>query len=529
MKLLSGKTNLVFTSLTVFVVFISFVYFQSFKMRAVTDIGSTAVEAEQKMELNWFVSSPSGTYLPDPEEDFVRQTIEKRFDVQLNMIYMEPGEAYDAKLAAFHASNDPPDMWLHMGEDGAAHYALHNVLADMKYYVNEDMMPNYFKYWMSEAELKSYQFHNQFVRAPVPYDKNSYRSYYIRQDWLDRLNLDIPTTYEEYIQVLRAFTYEDPDGNEKADTYGFTTAGYGTSISLEWPEYFKNGLVYPYKLEGKQFIDMQTDPRIEQVIQDILFVLQERLVDPDWFLNDDKQKWNNAIRGRAGIVLGDTKDFAFESNPDSIQARSKAYDPSARWVPFHPFGDQPIRSVVIPDVPFVFSVNAGAEQLKKSAEILDWLAGEEGFLLTHYGREQVHYIRQGKAIERIPSALSDIEQKGDFLKIWSFFTPDTPEVFGLHVIDPRVTETDRSIFEQIISMPVDEGIGTILTPPLGVDVQSFRHRQQELQIKLLLEEKSGKQWPQYREMLLNDTKGGIILAHYEDQVQKALQRMKRLP
>lgn len=44
----------------------------------------------------------------------------------------------------------------------------------------------------------------------------------VRQDWLDKLGLAQPTTLEEYRKVLNAFTYRDPDGNGKNDTYGIT-------------------------------------------------------------------------------------------------------------------------------------------------------------------------------------------------------------------------------------------------------------------------------------------------------------------
>lgn len=36
---------------------------------------------------------------------------------------------------------------------------------------------------------------------------------FIRQDWLDNLNLEIPTTMEELKAVAKAFTEQDPDGN----------------------------------------------------------------------------------------------------------------------------------------------------------------------------------------------------------------------------------------------------------------------------------------------------------------------------
>jgi len=47
----------------------------------------------------------------------------------------------------------------------------------------------------------------------------------IRQDWLDKLGLKAPTNMEEFEAVIKAFTENDPDGNGKADTYGFTYQG----------------------------------------------------------------------------------------------------------------------------------------------------------------------------------------------------------------------------------------------------------------------------------------------------------------
>ncbi len=44
-----------------------------------------------------------------------------------------------------------------------------------------------------------------------------------RQDWLSNVGLDVPTNLEEFEDVLRAFTFEDPDGNGKDDTWGLVS------------------------------------------------------------------------------------------------------------------------------------------------------------------------------------------------------------------------------------------------------------------------------------------------------------------
>jgi putative aldouronate transport system substrate-binding protein len=49
---------------------------------------------------------------------------------------------------------------------------------------------------------------------------NEYNHCWVRQDWLDKLKLDRPTTMDEVMEVARAFKEKDPDGNGKDDTIG---------------------------------------------------------------------------------------------------------------------------------------------------------------------------------------------------------------------------------------------------------------------------------------------------------------------
>jgi putative aldouronate transport system substrate-binding protein len=46
---------------------------------------------------------------------------------------------------------------------------------------------------------------------------------YIRKDWLEKLKLPMPKTTDELMNVMKAFTEQDPDGNGKKDTYGFAS------------------------------------------------------------------------------------------------------------------------------------------------------------------------------------------------------------------------------------------------------------------------------------------------------------------
>ena len=72
----------------------------------------------------------------------------------------------------------------------------------------------------------------QMAVAHNAYDLNIWLTIY-RQDWLDNLGLGVPQTIDEYGEVLRAFTHDDPDGNGQADTYGrllYTTIRFDDDI-----------------------------------------------------------------------------------------------------------------------------------------------------------------------------------------------------------------------------------------------------------------------------------------------------------
>lgn len=64
----------------------------------------------------------------------------------------------------------------------------------------------------------------------VPTSAQSF-ALFIRKDWRTKLGLPVPKTWKDIEAMAKAFTEKDPDGNGKADTYGFvvpasTTRGY---------------------------------------------------------------------------------------------------------------------------------------------------------------------------------------------------------------------------------------------------------------------------------------------------------------
>lgn len=73
----------------------------------------------------------------------------------------------------------------------------------------------------------------------IPYSAQA-NALLIRSDWLQKLGLKAPTTWDEMEQVAKAFTENDPDGNGKNDTYGLAVPGSTKRGYASW--YFSNFL-----------------------------------------------------------------------------------------------------------------------------------------------------------------------------------------------------------------------------------------------------------------------------------------------
>lgn len=96
-------------------------------------------------------------------------------------------------------------------------YAFDDLVADGSYPLIQSVIDAELYEWL-KVDGKTYF-------KPMPLSPGN-RGYVIRKDWLDRLSLDIPTTLDEYYEVIKAFTTNDMNNNRQNDTYGFFVAEY---------------------------------------------------------------------------------------------------------------------------------------------------------------------------------------------------------------------------------------------------------------------------------------------------------------
>ncbi|MEV5028386.1 extracellular solute-binding protein [Paenibacillus sp. LPE1-1-1.1] len=474
-----------------------------------------------KLSLNWSVANGNlaNVTLPSADKDFVKKEIEEKFNVELKIDYMVIGKEYHDKLNATLAGGSAPDLFISGGAESQK-YITDGIASELGTYFTQETMPNYFK-WVTQEELAAFQLkQGVFTRAILPFQRNTYASWYIRQDWLDKLGLKSPKNYEELTNVLTQFTVGDPDGNNKKDTYGFTAAGSGQNLPFDFPQWLNNGFVADFMIVDNTYVDNRTDLKVAGVIDQVVEWNKAGIVDPDWFLNKAPAHHDKAAQGKVGMIFspGD-KTIALDSVATSVQNRSKALDPNANWQPIYPL-DQPVMwKYNVPENTILVSkttADKNPDKVTRSLEILNWLTSEEGFLLTHYGQEGNHYTKDGNKVTlNVDAFEADIAKAGNWLNVYAAFTPDEPNVLGLELIDSRISEHDSAILKTIEGFPKHNALPPVsLVPPEGINIGDFRKEMSKFHAKAVLEDQSGKNWPAYREELMTKFKGKDIFTEY---------------
>ena len=130
--------------------------------------------------------------------------------------------------------------------------------------------------------------HPEYVAGSVASDGHLYyipslfegkpsMGFYIRQDWLDKLGLEVPTTLDEYYNVLKAFREQDPNGNGQKDEvpYFYRDKGVDGLIQL-WGAYND----WHVNDEG-QVVHGKTEEEYKTAMKELAKWYQEGLIDQE--------------------------------------------------------------------------------------------------------------------------------------------------------------------------------------------------------------------------------------------------------
>lgn len=222
---------------------------------------------------------------------------------------------------------------------------------------------------------KIYSVFNKFEGGTMPT---------VRQDWMEKLGLEEPTTLDEYYEVLKAFTEQDPNGTGKDDTYGLTTAGL----------YDIQGFMSAVGVKARYVIDENGNRSIPYATEDAIPVYEwfaklyeEGILDPNFATNDGGNMQELFLGDRVGMVtywdawVGLFNNIRLNEDPDT-EFRAKGLN----GVP-GPDGNIMLRR----GDPSVWAIPVNAENPEVALEFLEFWHTIEGNTLSTLGVKDLHY------------------------------------------------------------------------------------------------------------------------------------------
>lgn len=338
---------------------------------------------------------------PPPDDWVAYQIIRDKLNINLKVVLLPTAQSdQDAKINAAGAANQLPDL-IHVNR--TPWYKLYE--AGLIAPVDDllPLMPNRTELLYNDPIRRALvTLDGQMYGLPQPGQILYTDGLVIRQDWLDKLGLEAPKTLDEFLVVARAFTEQDPDGNGKADTYGY--CGYieseglgvvpGLGKRFDWI-YGAYGVAGTWNLTSVDNFGLNArNPKFMEATQFIKSIVDAKVIDPDWpTLKKDeyRARWK---QGKCGIM---NENFAALSTKANYADFDKNF-PDGEWAVLPPpAGPEGLSSegLALTNVR-IFAVSKAAMDAGKGeaiAKLLEWMASDEGYYLLGFGVEGVNYKR----------------------------------------------------------------------------------------------------------------------------------------
>lgn len=340
---------------------------------------------------NWYTPASYKQNLP------IWKAIEEKTGVKINWDVVPSAQYIETMTVRLAAMQNVPDLFtipgdpVKFGEDGVLEPLeglIDQYASNMQTFFAEN--PKIYNL------LKAPNGHVYFVSS-VTSGVNMYepQGHAIRKDWLDKLNLPVPETLDDWYNVLKAFKEKDPNENGKPDEIPLVLSDYSVAYTFgnAWGlHHFVNGLTlgfFPDK-EGKVQCEW-LDPRSKEMVKFLNTLYKDGLLDPEYLTGKYDQFLSKNAKDIVGAsYIGVSVIDQWDKNLQDAGVKD------ANWIavkpPKGPNG-YPGHGMINPPVSGYFGMSANSKNKEVAIKWLDYVyASEEGNRFTTFGIEGKSYV-----------------------------------------------------------------------------------------------------------------------------------------
>ena len=343
-------------------------------------------------------------FMPADELDggYFTKFIEDKFNIKIQW-NAASRETFDEKKKLVMASGDYPDIFL--GENfftkqEQALYGQQGVLEPLNDLIDQ--------YGVNIKSRVLAQFPD-FLNENTSLDGNIYglgsidecyhctypMRLWINTTWLFNLGLDMPTTTEEYYQVLKAFKEKDPNGNGKADEIPLSGTEKGWNANVDG--FLMNAFIYNspsnyLNLNGDKIEFVADKPQWKAGLQYMNKLFTEGLLDKNAFIQDGDSLGKLGMYPDAALLGSFPHGVSYgvvwpEDNPDNTRYKEYQALPPLKGPEGVQLAYETPSGISVSN----FSISANSKHKELAMQIADYFYSEEGTVGMQRGREGIDW------------------------------------------------------------------------------------------------------------------------------------------
>ncbi|KRF39120.1 extracellular solute-binding protein [Paenibacillus sp. Soil787] len=426
---------------------------------AASAVLSAAPNSEAPIEITWTGRNP-----PTSSESAVQKYMEQKYNVKIKNINLDPANWKD-QLNVKIAAGEIPDVFTHDAQmDQMQQWADQGVLAsisvdEIKKYMPkysaevEKLDPNIYSYGLYKG--KNWGIPRLYLEGNSPFVP------VYNAAWMKAVGVSkAPETLQELEDLLTKFSNNDPDGNDKKDTFGLSGRGKdapGQMFNSIFASYGIQRRGWNLGSDGKVYYGMVSE-QARQAFKLLSKWYKDGLIDPEFVTDDWTRLRANFLRGRTGEMDSGLWYYLDELGTVGAEWKAKGQELVIGKGLKGPSGKALLLAAsTITQPPQMLGVGVMKDEKKriKILQILDDMAmNDEAYLMTRYGEKGVHYDLIGEAA--IP--------KGEFTDPAKLGAQSGAGIWYAHLGSPTMYKHDLAKSRLDFKTKVNAGIETTKDP-----------------------------------------------------------------
>jgi putative aldouronate transport system substrate-binding protein len=224
----------------------------------------------------------------------------------------------------------------------------------------------------------------------------------VRWDWVVKLGLaakyenNQKLTLDDYYQLIRAFTLNDPDGNGQNDTYGLAL---GSTLYETQPFFGTVGAIRLFAKDaaGKVYVPYAQD-KTKPVWEFLRRLYAEKLLEPNFVTNSSSNFQSLFLTDKVGLICYWANSIHNKNAQVKKEKPSSTFFARPLWPPVGPDGTALLRT----GAPRIDGIPVTSKLKDKAFQLLEFFNTDKGAILCTGGIEGYNYTVQNGKYTIIP-------------------------------------------------------------------------------------------------------------------------------